>query len=839
MVDHGARLGIDFGSSHTVAVLQLADGRFEPLLFDASPLLPSAILADDTGGLQTGRDAERGARLDPTRFEPNPKRRINEGTLLLGDCEVPLAEAIGAVLARVRVEAERATGGPIPDVVLTHPANWAETRRGLLLAAARAAGFGPVRLVPEPVAAAAYFTSVVGRQAGDGASLVVYDLGGGTFDVTVVRRGAGGWQVVRADGLDDVGGLDLDAAVVDWVGRGVAADDLERWRRLTSPGSVPDRRLRRQLWEDARAAKEHLSRATQAGLPVPLFERDVHMTREELESLARPWLDRTVALTTTTLFAAGVTLETLTGVFLVGGASRMPLVATLLHRALGVAPVVLEQPELVVAQGALRSVQALATPPETSPETSAESETAAATAAETATAAATAAETATATATAAETAAETATAAATAAATETATATAAASDAETETAKETSVAAPRKVWKTPLPGASLVAAVLLIAVFTADGRYNFVAGARTLAEPTALLPALALVAYIGAGGPIRTLADTAAAILTRSAWAGLGATLAFGTAAALLLAGVGHYSDSGDSAARLALSDFPAELLVATIVGGIVAAALGLWLLIRRPKRDPLDSGRPLATALTWTAGGVLLAALAQVYLYDRWAGSHNGAWTDQEFSPAIQMVRALRDTPFGFAALLVFWLAITATLTLILAAGLAVRRAAGAWTVRTAPPRAAGASTVDTGHRAAGASTADTGHRAAGASTADTGHRAAGASAVGPGLRHAAEGWTVRTAVPRTARAWTARTAPLLLLAGGLLAAVHALLERDVWLAAAGVAPGGFLGAVHAAWSNTIGLVPPEAFAALVIVAFAALAVRQTVAAAAARRGR
>lgn len=71
----GARLGIDFGSSHTVAVLHLGGERYEPLLFDASPLLPSAILADDAGGLQTGRDAERGARLDPTRFEPNPKRR--------------------------------------------------------------------------------------------------------------------------------------------------------------------------------------------------------------------------------------------------------------------------------------------------------------------------------------------------------------------------------------------------------------------------------------------------------------------------------------------------------------------------------------------------------------------------------------------------------------------------------------------------------------------------------------------------------------------------------------------------------------------------------------------
>jgi hypothetical protein len=86
---------------------------------------------------------------------------------------------------------------------------------------------------------------------------------------------------------------------------------------------------------------------------VPLFDADVHVTREEFEHLARPWLERTVALTAATLFRTGLSREQLAGVVLVGGSSRIPMVATLLHQRLGVPPTVLDQPELVVAQGSL------------------------------------------------------------------------------------------------------------------------------------------------------------------------------------------------------------------------------------------------------------------------------------------------------------------------------------------------------------------------------------------------------------------------------------------------------------------------------------------------------
>jgi len=158
----GFQLGVDFGTSHTVAVLRWPDGRAKPLLFDGSPLLPSAVYLDATGQLLVGRDALDSARLEPSRLEPNPKRRIDEGSVLLGDHALPVADVIAAVLGVVRTEAIRTAGKRPAVVTLTCPAAWGAPRRRVLLDAAVRAGLGDVRMVEEPVAAATYFAQVLG-----------------------------------------------------------------------------------------------------------------------------------------------------------------------------------------------------------------------------------------------------------------------------------------------------------------------------------------------------------------------------------------------------------------------------------------------------------------------------------------------------------------------------------------------------------------------------------------------------------------------------------------------------------------------------------------------------
>ncbi len=357
----GVRLGIDFGTTHTVAALGGA-GAPQPLLFDASFLLPSAVYAETDGRLLVGQDAIRSARLDPTRFEPNPKRRIDEGRILLGSREYPVTAAIGAVLRRVSDEAARVAGALPAGTVLTYPASWAAQRKAILATAASEAGLPAVTLVPEPVAAASYFTTMLGRSVDPGGILVVYDFGGGTFDTSVLRRGGeSGWEILAADGLPDVGGVDLDGAIVEHLARTVGGKDPALWRRLTRPESDVDRRRHRMLWDDVRLAKEQLSRTSSASLHVPLFDTDVHLTREEFERIARPYLERTVDLTASLLQRAGIRADRLAGVFPVGGSSRVPLAGTLLHQRLGIAPTLIDQPELVVALGGFTAATPLGT----------------------------------------------------------------------------------------------------------------------------------------------------------------------------------------------------------------------------------------------------------------------------------------------------------------------------------------------------------------------------------------------------------------------------------------------------------------------------------------------
>ena len=358
----GSVLGVDLGTSHTVAVLRWPDGRTRPLLFDGQPLLPSAVYLDTTGRLHVGRDAVRLGQAEPGRLEPHPKRHVDAGTVLLGGADVPTPDLLAAVLGAVAREAVAATGF-LPPAVLTYPAAWGAARREVLMAALARAGWPPTtRLLSEPVAAARYFADVLRRPVPVGSALAVFDFGGGTLDIAVVRNegvtpeGLPRFAVAASGGIDDLGGLDLDAAVVEQLRTQIEKDEPAAWAALTEPVTLAQWRARRQFWEDVRGAKEMLSRTAQAPVPVPGVEHAVQLTREEFEAAAGPLIRRGVAEAGTVIRAAGLTPRELAGLFLVGGSSRVPLVARLLHSELGIAPTVLEQPELPVAEGALIAV---------------------------------------------------------------------------------------------------------------------------------------------------------------------------------------------------------------------------------------------------------------------------------------------------------------------------------------------------------------------------------------------------------------------------------------------------------------------------------------------------
>jgi molecular chaperone DnaK (HSP70) len=124
----GARvqvLSVDLGTSNTVAVLAAHGQQPRVVEVDGAATMPSAVYADSDGVILVGRDAERQARMDPTRFEPTPKRRIDDGMLLLGGTVVPVTDVLAAVLRRVLDETVRQLGGAMPDEFrITFPARW-------------------------------------------------------------------------------------------------------------------------------------------------------------------------------------------------------------------------------------------------------------------------------------------------------------------------------------------------------------------------------------------------------------------------------------------------------------------------------------------------------------------------------------------------------------------------------------------------------------------------------------------------------------------------------------------------------------------------------------------
>ncbi|WP_075742903.1 MULTISPECIES: type VII secretion-associated protein [Actinoalloteichus] len=348
-------VAVDFGTSSTCVVLSV-DGR-EPqvVVVDGQPLVPSAVFAAVDGTLFVGREAERQAGIDPSRYEPHPKRRIDEGELLLGSTVLAVLDVVHEVLTRAVAEARRlADGAPVDLLVLTHPADWGAMRTRVLRQAAHGLGREFI-LIEEPAAAAVFHAGTrAGSTVGAG-PLAVLDLGGGTVDASVVRSRGAGFEVLANKGIPDYGGADIDQALLEHLGIEVGSHDPAAWQLLVAGRELADRRRRRVLHQDVRGAKETLSRHTFTDVPMPHPFPDAHVTRVDLERLIQPAVTRAVDLVTATTQDAGLRTRDLAGVFLVGGSSRIPLVARLVHERIGIVPTTLDQPETVVARGALRA----------------------------------------------------------------------------------------------------------------------------------------------------------------------------------------------------------------------------------------------------------------------------------------------------------------------------------------------------------------------------------------------------------------------------------------------------------------------------------------------------
>jgi Ethanolamine utilization protein EutJ (predicted chaperonin) len=346
-------VGIDVGTAFTAAAT-CRDGRAEVVtLGDRSDVIPSVAFLREDGLLLVGDAAERRAVSDPTRVARAFKRRIGDDVPLSLGGRPLTAEALTAAIVRRVVDFVTVREGGAPGrTVLTLPAGWRDHRRELLLAAAADAGVHQPELLAEPVAAAIHYA--VRHELPPDAQVGIYDLGAGTFDATIVRRGDEGFEIVgRPQGDDHLGGIDLDALVWDHVEAVVGAPTLR-------PDGEPSPVLLRALAQVRAAAvdaKEALSYDTQALVPVavPGLMTEVRLTRGEFEEMARPALLRTVDVLSRTCEAAHVAPAELHAVLLVGGSSRIPMIGQLIAHELGARVVYDAHPKLATCLGAARA----------------------------------------------------------------------------------------------------------------------------------------------------------------------------------------------------------------------------------------------------------------------------------------------------------------------------------------------------------------------------------------------------------------------------------------------------------------------------------------------------
>jgi len=320
-------LGIDLGTTYTAAATLDAGVPTMLGLGNRAMQVPSVVYLQPDGILLFGEVAERRGAADPTRIAREFKRRIGDPVPIMLAGTPYSAELLTSRLLRwVLDQATERFGGPPASVTLTHPANWSRFKLDLLWQAAGMAALPSVSLCPEPVAAAIHYATR--NRVGDGERICVYDLGGGTFDVCVLAREKerSGFRIVGPPGgIEHLGGIDFDEAVFRRV-LGEIEQDPQAQAFLGDPASLA--RLRRDCIE----AKEALSADTDTVVPIALggTGRSIRLTRTEFEDLIRPVLGETIAATHRALPAAGVGPTDISTFVLVGGSSRIPLVAELL-----------------------------------------------------------------------------------------------------------------------------------------------------------------------------------------------------------------------------------------------------------------------------------------------------------------------------------------------------------------------------------------------------------------------------------------------------------------------------------------------------------------------------
>lgn len=344
-----AIVGIDLGTTNSEIALY-RDGKPDVLTDpQGHMILPSIVGLSETGEILVGEAARNQWLLYPERTIRSIKRRMGQAeTVRLGEHGYTPQEISAIILRRLKEIAELRLGHAVSKAVITVPAYFSDTQRQATREAGEIAGLEVVRIINEPTAAALVYEA--GQH--EGKRILVYDLGGGTFDASVVRIEEGVVEVISSHGNNHLGGDDFDQKIV--------AHILEHLKLGQAVDLADQPRAMARILRAAEAAKKQLSDHPFARIEEEYLAeaegRQIHLSlelaRDEYEAMIAPYVEETLQAIHTALRAADLTASQVEEILLVGGATRTPMVRRRLQEVFGLEPRGEVDADLCVAMGA-------------------------------------------------------------------------------------------------------------------------------------------------------------------------------------------------------------------------------------------------------------------------------------------------------------------------------------------------------------------------------------------------------------------------------------------------------------------------------------------------------
>jgi molecular chaperone DnaK len=366
-------LGIDLGTTFSlVAIIEGGEPKIIPNA-EGERLTPSVVAIDKKGERLVGLLAKRQAITNPDNTIFSVKRLMGrkfkddevqfdikrlpykiveasngDAWVVMGGKQYSPPEISAMILQKLKIDAEAYLGEKVADAVITVPAYFNDSQRQATKDAGAIAGLNVIRIVNEPTASAlAYGLDKKGEE-----TIAVYDLGGGTFDVSILELGEGQFQVKSTNGDTHLGGDDIDQRIIDWL--------CDEFKKESGVDLKQDRMALQRLKDAAEKAKRELSTVGQTDINLPFITADasgpkhmnINLTRAKLEQLSMDLLERSIEPCRKALDDAKLTTAKITDVILVGGQTRMPKVQDMVRQFFGKEPIKGVNPDEVVALGA-------------------------------------------------------------------------------------------------------------------------------------------------------------------------------------------------------------------------------------------------------------------------------------------------------------------------------------------------------------------------------------------------------------------------------------------------------------------------------------------------------